>query len=47
MSNSDKPALREHQVEGVKWMYQRFLDGRGCILGDEMGLGKTAQVNCT
>ncbi|EDV22607.1 uncharacterized protein TRIADDRAFT_28849 [Trichoplax adhaerens] len=44
MSSSDRPKLREHQVEGVKWINKRFLDGHGCILGDEMGLGKTAQV---
>jgi len=38
--------LREHQREGVKFLYEcvmglRNFDGRGCILADEMGLGKT------
>lgn len=37
--------LREHQREGVKFMYEcvmglRDYDGRGAILADEMGLGK-------
>lgn len=38
--------LREHQREGVKFMYEcvmglRNFDGQGAILADEMGLGKT------
>ncbi|CAD6594070.1 MAG: helicase [Alectoria sarmentosa] len=41
--------LREHQREGVKFMYEcvmdmRDFDGRGAILADEMGLGKTLQT---
>lgn len=41
--------LREHQREGVKFMYEcvmgmRGFDGRGAILADEMGLGKTLQT---
>ncbi|KAI4155983.1 MAG: hypothetical protein LQ341_000076 [Variospora aurantia] len=41
--------LREHQREGVKFMYEcvmglRDYDGRGAILADEMGLGKTLQT---
>ncbi|KAL0479085.1 DNA repair and recombination protein RAD54 [Acrasis kona] len=41
-------SLRDHQVEGVKFMYQcvmgeRSFQGRGCLLADEMGLGKTLQ----
>ncbi|KAH0555714.1 hypothetical protein GP486_006342 [Trichoglossum hirsutum] len=41
--------LREHQKEGVKFMYEcvmgmRSFDGRGAILADEMGLGKTLQT---
>ncbi|KAI0812391.1 SNF2 family N-terminal domain-containing protein [Irpex lacteus] len=41
--------LREHQVEGVKFMYECVMamkghDGRGCILADEMGMGKTLQT---
>lgn len=41
--------LREHQLEGVKFMYEcvmgmRDYDGQGAILADEMGLGKTLQT---
>ncbi|KAL8943215.1 MAG: hypothetical protein Q9216_001203 [Gyalolechia sp. 2 TL-2023] len=41
--------LREHQREGVKFMYEcvmglRDFPGRGAILADEMGLGKTLQT---
>ncbi|KAL2118443.1 hypothetical protein VTJ04DRAFT_8103 [Mycothermus thermophilus] len=36
--------LRDYQVAGVKFMHERFVYQRGCILGDDMGLGKTVQV---
>lgn len=36
--------LRPHQLEGVKWIAERYERNHGCILGDEMGLGKTLQV---
>ncbi|KAI9725872.1 MAG: helicase [Chrysothrix sp. TS-e1954] len=41
--------LRDHQREGVKFMYEcvmgmRSHGGEGAILADEMGLGKTLQV---
>ncbi|KAI4178437.1 MAG: hypothetical protein LQ348_005606 [Seirophora lacunosa] len=41
--------LRDHQREGVKFMYEcvmglRDYDGQGAILADEMGLGKTLQT---
>ena len=41
--------LREHQKEGVKFLYEcvmgmRDFDGQGAILADEMGLGKTLQT---
>ena len=41
--------LREHQREGVKFMYEcvmgmRSFNGQGAILGDAMGLGKTLQT---
>lgn len=41
--------LREHQREGVKFMYEcvmglRDFHGQGAILADEMGLGKTLQT---
>ncbi|KAI9843174.1 MAG: helicase [Thelocarpon superellum] len=41
--------LREHQREGIKFLYEcvmgmRPYDGQGAILADEMGLGKTLQT---
>ncbi|KAK3903232.1 switch 2 [Staphylotrichum tortipilum] len=36
--------LRDYQIAGVKFLHQRFVYQRGCILGDDMGLGKTVQV---
>lgn len=41
--------LREHQREGVKFLYEcvmgmRDFNGQGAILADEMGLGKTLQT---
>ncbi|KAL8675498.1 MAG: hypothetical protein Q9168_000010 [Polycauliona sp. 1 TL-2023] len=44
---SDK--MREHQREGVKFLYEcvmglRDFHGQGAILADEMGLGKTLQT---
>ncbi|OJD13534.1 hypothetical protein AJ78_06018 [Emergomyces pasteurianus Ep9510] len=41
--------LREHQREGVKFLYEcvmgmRPFNGEGAILADEMGLGKTLQT---
>lgn len=41
--------LREHQKEGVKFMYEcvmgmRDFNGQGALLADEMGLGKTLQT---
>ena len=40
--------LREHQIEGVKFLFEcctglRDFEGSGCILADDMGLGKTLQ----
>ncbi|KAJ3227576.1 helicase [Clydaea vesicula] len=40
--------LREHQIEGVKFLYECVMNmknfsGQGAILADEMGLGKTLQ----
>ncbi|GAC95865.1 hypothetical protein PHSY_003442 [Pseudozyma hubeiensis SY62] len=44
-------ALRPHQIEGVKFLYERVMGmhadgtkGHGAILADEMGLGKTLQT---
>nr|XP_019014878.1 uncharacterized protein I206_00965 [Kwoniella pini CBS 10737]OCF53659.1 hypothetical protein I206_00965 [Kwoniella pini CBS 10737] len=41
--------LREHQKEGVKFLYRCVLgytaaEAEGCILADDMGLGKTLQT---
>lgn len=36
--------LRDYQIEGVKFLHERFVYQRGAILGDDMGLGKTVQV---
>ena len=36
--------LFPHQVEGVKFLFENYQKGRGCVLGDDMGLGKTVQV---
>ncbi|KAL3425576.1 DNA repair and recombination protein rad54 [Phlyctema vagabunda] len=41
--------LREHQREGVKFLYEcvmgmREFNGQGAVLADEMGLGKTLQT---
>ncbi|KAK3296860.1 P-loop containing nucleoside triphosphate hydrolase protein [Chaetomium fimeti] len=36
--------LRDYQIAGVKFLHQRFVYQKGCILGDDMGLGKTVQV---
>ena len=40
------PAARlyDHQRDGVRWMWNLQLQGRGGILADDMGLGKTLQV---
>lgn len=36
--------LRNYQVDGVRFLHERFVYQRGAILGDDMGLGKTVQV---
>ncbi|KAL2204184.1 hypothetical protein CC79DRAFT_1336821 [Sarocladium strictum] len=36
--------LRDYQIEGVKFLHQKFVYQEGGILGDDMGLGKTVQV---
>ena len=34
--------LLDHQVEGVQWLWNHYMNKTGCILGDEMGLGTFA-----
>ncbi|RAR02640.1 DNA repair and recombination protein RAD26 [Stemphylium lycopersici] len=36
--------LRDYQVEGVRFLHEKFVRQTGAILGDDMGLGKTIQV---
>jgi SNF2 family DNA or RNA helicase len=36
--------LRDYQIDGVRFLHERFVYQRGAILGDAMGLGKTIQV---
>lgn len=36
--------LRSYQRDGIRFMYQRYRQRMGGILGDDMGLGKTVQV---
>ncbi|ESZ98472.1 hypothetical protein SBOR_1134 [Sclerotinia borealis F-4128] len=49
LSNGIIPAsiaqyLRDYQVDGVKFLHEKFVYQKGGILGDDMGLGKTVQV---
>jgi SNF2 family DNA or RNA helicase len=36
--------LLDHQVEGILWLWSKYLDGKGVILADDMGMGKTIQI---
>ncbi|PIA88856.1 Switch 2 [Cercospora beticola] len=36
--------LKPYQIDGVKWLYKKFENQEGALLGDDMGLGKTIQV---
>ena len=36
--------LKDHQVEGIRFMADNARQGHGCILAHSMGLGKTAQI---
>lgn len=52
--NANRPALKEYQQEGIRWMTERERFDRknpdkvlGGILADEMGLGKTVQTITT
>lgn len=33
--------LMDHQISGAIWLWNKFIQGEGGILGDAMGLGKT------
>ncbi|RAL65847.1 hypothetical protein DID88_005510 [Monilinia fructigena] len=49
LSNGVIPAsiaqyLRDYQVDGVKFLHEKFVYQKGGILGDDMGLGKTVQA---
>ncbi|KAI9292929.1 hypothetical protein K502DRAFT_294557 [Neoconidiobolus thromboides FSU 785] len=37
-------SLKDYQLEGVKWLLNKYQNQCGAILADEMGLGKTCQV---
>ncbi|CAL5874489.1 uncharacterized protein PFLUO_LOCUS8785 [Penicillium psychrofluorescens] len=36
--------LMGYQLDGVNWLYYKFLQQKNCILADDMGLGKTIQA---
>ncbi|KAJ1732245.1 hypothetical protein LPJ61_002143 [Coemansia biformis] len=36
--------LKDYQLEGANWLWQRWKVGKAAILADEMGMGKTIQV---
>ncbi|BEJ04866.1 hypothetical protein CcaverHIS641_0206830 [Cutaneotrichosporon cavernicola] len=36
--------LRKYQREGIDFLYSKYKQGYGGVLGDDMGLGKTVQV---
>lgn len=36
--------LMEYQMDGINWLYYKFLRRENAVLADDMGLGKTVQV---
>ena len=42
-----KATLRPYQLEGVKWLFNHYLNNLGACLADDMGLGKTLQTLAT
>lgn len=42
-----KVILRPYQIEGVKWLLERYNASLGACLADDMGLGKTLQTLTT
>jgi len=44
LPKSLKTKLKDHQTDGVKWLYRNYSHGvPGVLLADDMGLGKTLQ----
>ncbi|KAJ2203040.1 hypothetical protein EV180_007554, partial [Coemansia sp. RSA 518] len=37
-------ALKPYQVDGAKWLVQKWTQGKSAVLADEMGMGKTIQT---
>lgn len=38
------PRIKDHQIDGVRFMWDQITRGTGCLLAHTMGLGKTMQV---
>ncbi|KAL9532422.1 hypothetical protein SMMN14_03200 [Sphaerulina musiva] len=36
--------LKPYQIDGTRWLHEKFVKQQGALLGDDMGLGKTIQV---
>ncbi len=36
--------IKDHQIDGVRFMWNQVVAGQGCLLAHTMGLGKTMQV---
>ncbi|KAK6530906.1 hypothetical protein TWF281_007740 [Arthrobotrys megalospora] len=36
--------LKDYQMDGMNWLYNRWFEKKNAILADEMGLGKTIQI---
>lgn len=44
MGDDPSMEMMDFQLEGVNWLYYKFLQKQNAILADDMGLGKTIQV---
>lgn len=42
--DSIAPQIKDHQIEGVRFLWDQTTRGTGCLLAHTMGLGKTMQV---
>ncbi|KLU84276.1 SNF2 family ATP-dependent chromatin-remodeling factor snf21 [Magnaporthiopsis poae ATCC 64411] len=38
--------IKDHQIQGVRFMWNQVITSQGCLLAHTMGLGKTMQVIC-